>query len=49
MSETNFNVNMPSSESDDDMSIVRVLQKKNWLPLRIRLCLKQQEEAQSMA
>ena len=48
MSEANFNVNLPSSESDDDNSSTGITEK-NWLPLRMRLCLKQQEEARSMA
>ena len=46
MPEANFNVNLSIRESDDD---IRVLQKRNCLPLRMRLCLKQQEGARSMA
>ena len=47
MSEANFNVNLPSSETDDDMN-TSMGQKRNWLSLRMRLVLKQQEEARSM-
>ena len=47
MSKANFNVNLPSSESDDDMSSTGITEKELVaIENEVPLCPKQQEKAQ---